>query len=108
MTDLDDVIELHDTPRGVVFAVRAHPQAKRNAITGTHAGAIKVAVTAAADKGKANEAIVDVLSQALGIARSQVAIVSGATSRTKKVIIAGVAVEDLRRALAAKSAAKAR
>lgn len=94
-------IELQSTADGVMLAVRAQPGARRNAIAGVHARALKVSVTAAAEKGKANEAIVELLAERLELARSQIAVVSGLTSRQKKLLIRGIDREELARRLAA-------
>lgn len=94
-------IDLHETARGVVFAVRAQPGARRNAILGVHAAALKVAVTAAADKGKANEAILALLAAELQLPRSRFAIVSGETSRQKKLAVRDIDAGELARRLAA-------
>jgi uncharacterized protein (TIGR00251 family) len=79
-----------------VLAVRAQPRARRSGIVGVHDGALKVAVTAPADKGKANEAIAAVLAEALQVKRSQIALLAGATSRAKKFLIRGLAADVLR------------
>ena len=76
--------------------IRAQPGAKANALRGVHGGMLKVAVTQVAEKGKANEAVVETVAKFLGLARSQVELVGGATSRVKKVLIRGVTVDDLR------------
>lgn len=94
-------VDLQVTTRGVLLAVRAQPGARRNAITGVHAGALKVAVTAPPDKGKANEAIVALLCEQLRLARSQVAVVAGETSRQKKLVVAEIDVDALRRRIEA-------
>ena len=60
------MIELLPHERGTVIQVRAQPQARKNAIVGEHAGMVRVAVTAAPEKGKANDAILEVLADALG------------------------------------------
>jgi uncharacterized protein (TIGR00251 family) len=93
-------VDLQETPQGIVLAVRAQPGARRNAITGIHAAALKVAVTAAPEKGKANDAIVALLCERLDLARSQVEIVAGDASRQKKLRIAGIAAAELRRRIA--------
>lgn len=90
-------VDLQATSRGVALAVRAQPGARRNGIAGVHAGALKVAVTAPPDKGKANEAIVALLCDRLDLVRSQVAIVGGETSRQKKLLVVGVEIDELRR-----------
>jgi uncharacterized protein len=94
------LVQLEATPRGVVLHVRAQPGARRNAITGVHAGALKVAVTAAPEKVKANAAIVSVLCEALDLAASQVTVIAGETSRQKKLFIADIAIEELRSRIA--------
>jgi uncharacterized protein (TIGR00251 family) len=91
------MIDLVSHPQGVVLAVRAQPGAKANAIRGIHGGALKVAVTQVAEKGKANGAIIETLASGLGLARSQVELIGGATNRAKKVLIRGVSVEDIRK-----------
>lgn len=76
--------------------IRAQPGAKANALRGVHGGMLKVAVTQVAEKGKANEAVIKTLAKCLGVARSQVELIGGATSREKKVLIRGVTSENLR------------
>ena len=90
------MIQISDHPEGCVIAVRAQPGAKRNAIVGEQADALKVAVTAPPDKGRANEAIAEVLAEALGLKRSQVDLVSGPTSRQKRFLLRGVSADVVR------------
>lgn len=77
---------------GCVIAVRAQPGARHNRIVGEHGGALKVAVTAPPDKGRANEAIAAVLADALG---AKVELLSGATSRSKKFLVRDVTATTL-------------
>jgi uncharacterized protein (TIGR00251 family) len=88
-------------PEGLVLAVRAQPGARRNGVQGEQAGALKVAVTAAPEQGKANRALVDVLREELGLKRSQLELLSGETSRDKRVLIRGLSRQDLEMRLAA-------
>ena len=67
--------------------LRVHPKAKRNAITGLRGDTLKVSVTAAPERGRANEAVVAVLAEALGVAPSAIEIVAGAGSKDKVVAI---------------------
>jgi uncharacterized protein (TIGR00251 family) len=85
---------------GIVVEVIANPSAKRDAILGERAGALRVAVTAAPEKGKANEAIQTVLSQAIDCKRTQITLVSGETARRKRFLIEGIAQDELNRRLA--------
>jgi uncharacterized protein (TIGR00251 family) len=86
---------------GVVLPVLAHPGAKRNAILGERAGALRVAVTSPPEKGRANAAIPPVLAERLGCKPAQIQLLSGASSRQKRFLILGVAPEELRQRLAA-------
>lgn len=87
---------------GATLAVRAQPGAKRNAVLGEQAGALKVAVTAPPEDGRANAALTDLLRDWLGLKRSQVELLSGATNRNKAFLIRGVTPEELTALIAAK------
>jgi hypothetical protein len=89
---------------GVILAVRAQPGAKRNAVLGEQAGALKVAVSAPPEDGRANAAIVEVLRDWLGVKRSQIELASGHTNRNKTFLIRGVTPEELQAMVAAKLA----
>ncbi len=56
---------------------------------------LKVAVTAAPEKGKANKAIVVVLSKQLDVAKSRLTVIAGETSRIKRILVEGLTQEDL-------------
>ena len=60
------MIPLTEHAEGLVLPVRAQPGARRNGVQGEQAGALKVAVTAPAQDGRANAALVEVLREALG------------------------------------------
>ena len=76
-------LKLSKTEKGVLLRVRAVPGSSRDRITGIYSAALKVAVCAPALEGKANRAIVRVLSKTLGITRSTISLKSGKTSRNK-------------------------
>lgn len=88
-------VAVQEIPGGVLLPVHAQPGARRDGVTGTHAGRLKVAVTQAPEKGKANKALMDVLARALGVKRSQIELVSGETSGIKKFFIAQVDRETI-------------
>ncbi len=69
------------------ISVHATAGARRNQVGGSHDGALRVAVTAPADKGRANKAIVKALAVALGLAPSQIELISGATNRRKVFLV---------------------
>lgn len=89
------MIDLQSTPDGVILPVQAQPGARKNGITGHHAGRLKVAVTQAPEKGKANKALVQVLAEQLGLTRSQITLVAGETSSQKKFLVQGVTAAEL-------------
>jgi len=80
-------------------AIRVQPRARANRVEGQVGGYWKICVTAPAVEGKANRACVDFLSRALRVPGSRVRIVSGETSRHKRIEIEGVEQEVLERFL---------
>ena len=93
------MIALQTHPEGVLLPVRAQPGAKSSGVRGEQDGALKVSVTQIAEKGKANKALVAVLSDALGVRKSQLELVAGATAGHKQFLVRGVTVEELRRVI---------
>ncbi len=69
------------------LAIRVKPGASRTAVGGSHGDALVVAVTARAVAGKATEAALRALADALGLRRRDLRLVIGATSRDKVVEI---------------------
>ena len=72
------MVAIQDSPRGVTFAVKVHPRAKKNAITGEVGDALKLALTAPPVDGKANEACIDFFAKLLEVPRSSVTIAAAA------------------------------
>ena len=89
------MIEIKETGGNIVFSVRVQPKAKSDRVLGEHAGALKVAVTAPPEKGKANAAVVALLSRLLGVPKSSIEIVRGETSRVKTLRVQGVGKDAL-------------
>jgi hypothetical protein len=73
----------------VRFAVRVKPGARKEAVGGTHGGALVVAVAAPAVEGKANEAVRRALATAFGVRRQEVTLVTGERGRDKVVELPG-------------------
>jgi uncharacterized protein (TIGR00251 family) len=71
----------------VSFTVRVTPRAAANRVGGEREGALLVRVTAPPVEGKANDAVVELLAEALGVPRSTVRVESGAAARTKRVSV---------------------
>lgn len=75
------------TLRGWLLAVHAQPGAKRSEVAGLHGDALKVRVAAPPAEGRANDALIAFLADALGVPRNSVTVVKGATSRRKTVLV---------------------
>jgi len=91
---------LHLRDNGVVLEVHVQPGARRTAIVGEHGGRLKVAVNAPPMDGRANTAVIELLSERLGLPQRSLALEAGAASREKRLFAAtSLAPEELLRRL---------
>jgi len=87
---------LHDGKRGSALALRITPRASRNKIAGVlNDGTIKVHIAAAPVDEAANKALIEFLADVLGVPKSRVEIVAGATGRDKLVSVLDMDVETV-------------
>lgn len=93
------MIAIESHAEGVILPVRAQPGSRKSELRGAQDGALKVAVTQIAEKGKANKAIVAFLSKQLGLRKSQLELISGETSPQKRFLVRDVSIERLRAAI---------
>jgi len=93
------MIPVHDADAGATFAVKVHPRAKKNAITGELGDALKISLTTPPVEGRANEACIEFFAKLLRVPRSSVTIASGQTSRNKVIHVAGVTAKQVREKL---------
>jgi uncharacterized protein len=93
------MVAIKNSPNGATLAVKVHPRAKKNAITGETGDVLKLALTAAPADGKGNEACIDFFAKLLKLPRSSITIAAGETSRNKVIRVAGVSAEEVRRLL---------
>lgn len=89
------MIQIGNHAEGCLLAVRAQPGARKNAVVGEHNGALKVAVTAPPEDGRANDAITDLLRKWLELKRGQIELASGPRSRDKQFLIRGTTAPEL-------------
>ena len=83
------MITIRESGGAVTFAVKVHPRAKRNAITGEVGDALKIALTAPPVEGRANEAVIEFLAEVLRVPRGSVSIAAGQSSRNKVIRVQG-------------------
>lgn len=77
------------------FAVRVTPRASRNRIEITESGLVKVYVTAPPVDGEANVAVCELLAKTLKVPKSSVVVVSGETSRDKRIQVKGLSAAEV-------------
>jgi hypothetical protein len=93
------MIPISENDTGVTFAIKVHPRAKKNAITGELGDAIKLSLTAPPIGGRANDACIDFFSKILKLPRSSITIASGAGGRNKVIRVTGVTAQYVRERL---------
>jgi len=89
------MIPINETGDGLSFKVRVYPRSSRNEIVGAKGDALRVKITAAPTKGKANSSCIALLADEFSLSKSQIEIVRGRTSRNKVIKIKGISKEDL-------------
>lgn len=94
-------VEITESAGGVTFAVKVVPGASRSRLAGVLGSAVKVTIAAPPEAGKANAAVVELLAAGLGVPRRSISLVSGATKPLKRMQIAGISADELRRRLGA-------
>jgi uncharacterized protein len=86
---------LRAQPDGVLLVVKLQPRASRNEIGVPAGGELKIKVTAPPVDGAANEALMALLAERLGCARSRIELVRGHTSRHKAIKLHGFAADEV-------------
>lgn len=84
-----------ETKEGVILAIKVTPKASKNMIAGWENDELKVRLNAVPEKGEANDELIAFLSKAIGIAKSQLNLISGKKSRHKKMLIRGLTKQQL-------------
>lgn len=93
------MIAIRESAGGATFAIKVHPRAKKNAITGQLNNALKLSLTAPPLDGKANDACIEFLAKLLKVPRSSVTIASGLTGHSKVIRVSGLSAAILRERL---------
>ena len=98
LTNEDDAelkVAVSRSTSGVTFVVRVTPRAGRTDITGVRGDALAMRLAAAPVDGAANDALVGFLAETFDLPRRAVTILSGHTSRNKRVALAGISEPEV-------------
>jgi len=88
-------IAIQQLGKTVVFTVKVVPGSSRTQIGGLLNGMVKIRVSAAPEKGKANKLLVDFLAKQLGIKSKAVSIISGHKTAVKRVQVLGIQAQRI-------------
>ena len=90
---------IEDVPEGVIIAVKVVPGASRNRVAGPLADAVKIQVSAPAEKGRANEMAVRLLGEVLGLRSGEVSLISGPRNPRKRFLARGICADEVKHRL---------
>jgi uncharacterized protein len=93
------MIAATDTDGGAEFTVKVLPRSSKTAIAGEAEGIVRIKIASPPVDGAANIELVKFLSKVFGVSKTSVKLVSGAQSRQKRVLIAGVTAAEVREKL---------
>ena len=96
-----DTVLVVGTADGVRLQLRVKPGGRADRLLGPHDGALKLEVRAAPERGRANDAVIRLLASSLGLGRSQVEVMAGASGRDKIVRLLGASATEIARRLEA-------
>ncbi|TCD47915.1 DUF167 domain-containing protein [Chlorobium sp. N1] len=93
------MVELREKKGSALLGVRVQPRSSKSAVSGPYGGMLKVSLKSAPVDDAANRECCRLLSKLFSISRERVSIVSGATSRSKSVMLEGLSVDEARHIL---------
>ncbi len=94
---------IRETPKGVIFKAAIQPGGSRNEIVGLKGDALKIRITAPPVEGAANKMCVEFLAKTLKVRKSDVEIIRGQASRSKKLLVRSATREMIESLLKAQS-----
>lgn len=86
-----------ETPDGVVINVKAQPRSSKAGVDGLLGDAVKVRIKCAPVDGRANKELVETLADVFNLPKNRVVFKSGETSRQKRIFLAGVSADAVRK-----------
>ncbi|MCK4728638.1 MAG: YggU family protein, partial [Desulfobacterales bacterium] len=94
---------IQETPEGVIFKVIVQPRGSKNEIIGLQSDALKIRLTAPPVEGAANKMCIEFLAKSLKVRKSDVEIVRGQRSKTKKMLVRSATRKKIESLLKAQS-----
>jgi hypothetical protein len=88
---------IEETNAGVIIRVFVQPKSSKNEVIGPHNGAIKIKLTSPPVDGQANEGLIEFLAKIFKVAKRNVTLIKGETSRHKVVALRGVNLTDAKK-----------
>lgn len=92
---MNEQLNLEQEGSAVLLPVHAQPKSRKNQITGIHSGRLKISVTQAPEKGKANKSLLKVIQKALKLKRSQIELHKGDTTTLKVFRVTDISMNEL-------------
>ncbi len=89
------MINVTEKENAVIFAVRVIPRSSQSKIVGEHNGALKVKLTSPPVEGEANKELIALLAKTFNVAKNDVEIIGGQTSKLKQVRITHITIRFL-------------
>ena len=86
---------IREVAGGVVFVAKIVPGSSKTSLCGSLDGMVKIKVSAAPEKGKANQCLVEFLAKQLGVKKKAVRVISGQTNPVKNIEVLGIPAEEL-------------
>ena len=86
------MIDVTDSDGSILFAARVIPRASKSEIIGEHDGALKVRIASPPVDGAANTELIKLLAKRFHVSKSDIEIVSGETSKNKRIKIANLSI----------------
>lgn len=90
---------LQEHPDGTVLSLQVQPRAGKNQVVGMHNGSLKVKLTSPPVDGAANKNCCAFIGKLLGVAKSNIVIISGESSRHKRVLVKSGVLAEIRHAI---------
>jgi uncharacterized protein (TIGR00251 family) len=89
-------LDIQKKEESVILGVKVIPGGSRTALAGEYDGMVRIKLSAAPEKGKANQCLIEYIGKLLGIKKSRISIISGATKPVKKIQILDISVKEVR------------